>query len=49
MLEFEHGDLFVVQLDHDEQRAKMSEKKHNRSGFSYFVIDGNKIGPIDPY
>ena len=26
-LEFEHGDLFVVQLDHDEQRAKMSEKK----------------------
>ena len=29
-LKFEHGDLFIVQLDHDEQRAKMSEKKYNR-------------------
>ena len=29
-LEFEHSDLLVVQLDHNEQRAKMSEKKINR-------------------
>jgi UDP-2,3-diacylglucosamine pyrophosphatase LpxH len=48
-LEFEHGDLFVVQLDHYEQRAKISEKKYNRSDFVYIVLDGNKIGSIGLY
>lgn len=46
---YEHGDLFAVQIDHEEQKTKMSEKQHNRSGFAYFFLDGNKIDPIDHY